>query len=103
MRAFALAAAAALAISAVPAMASQDPAGGDLKQHEGPMSQTGRSPGPPVDRGPSTADANRAFMGGGMVLEGAPGAPAPNPQAVPETAEREVQRLRERMEGEPKR
>ncbi|MFH5925123.1 hypothetical protein [Roseomonas xinghualingensis] len=102
MRVIALAAA-AITISALPAMASQDPVGGELKQHEGSMSRTGRSPGAPVDRGPSTAEANRAFMGGGMVLEGAPGASAPDPQAVPESAEREVQRLRERMEGEPKR
>lgn len=44
---------------------------------------SGRSPGAPLDRGPFTSDANRAYMGGGVVLEGAPGAPAPVPQAMP--------------------
>ncbi|MBP0493353.1 hypothetical protein [Roseomonas indoligenes] len=39
-----------------------------------------RSPGPPIDRGGRTADSDRAYNGGGMVLEGAPGAPAPMPQ-----------------------
>ena len=42
-------------------------------------SRTGRSPGSPHDRGPYTEDANRAYSGGGLVLEGAPGAPAPMP------------------------
>ena len=36
-------------------------------------STTGRSPGAPLDRGPYTAEANRAYMGGGMVQESAPG------------------------------
>ena len=36
----------------------------------------------PLDRGPFTPEANRAFMGGGVILEGAPGAPAPPPSAV---------------------
>jgi hypothetical protein len=34
----------------------------------------------PVDHGPFTAQANAAYAGGGMILEGAPGAPAPRPQ-----------------------
>jgi hypothetical protein len=42
-----------------------------------------RSPGPPLDRGPSTPEANQAHRGGGAVLEGAPGAPAPAPQPTP--------------------
>ena len=42
-----------------------------------------RSPGPPLDRGPSTPEANQAHRGGGAVLEGAPGAPAPPPQPTP--------------------
>lgn len=37
----------------------------------------------PLDRGPNTPQANQAFMGGGVVLQGAPGAPAPAPQALP--------------------
>lgn len=41
------------------------------------------SPGAPIDRGPDTPDANRAHRGGGVVLEGAPGAPAPAPQPTP--------------------
>jgi hypothetical protein len=36
-----------------------------------------RSPGPPVDLGPRTPDANAAHRGGGVILEGPPGAPAP--------------------------
>lgn len=31
----------------------------------------------PIDNGPFTPEANRAYMGGGVILEGAPGAPAP--------------------------
>jgi|GEM_PF-2187990 len=45
--------------------------------------ETQRSPGPPVDRGPMTPDANAAHRGGGAVLEGAPGAPAPPPLPTP--------------------
>jgi hypothetical protein len=41
------------------------------------------SPGPPLDAGPRTPEADRAHRGGGAVLEGAPGAPAPNPQPTP--------------------
>lgn len=37
----------------------------------------------PLDRGPFTPEANRAYQGGGMILEGAPGAPAPMPEATP--------------------
>jgi hypothetical protein len=37
----------------------------------------------PVDLGPNTPDANRAYQGGGVILQGAPGAPAPTPQATP--------------------
>jgi len=62
--------AAAMALAATPAMA-------DL--YSG-YSTTGRSPGAPLDRGPYTSQADRAYAGGGLVLEGAPGAPAPMPQ-----------------------
>ena len=41
------------------------------------------SPGPPLDRGPYTPEANRAYQGGGMILQGAPGAPAPTPAPTP--------------------
>jgi hypothetical protein len=37
----------------------------------------------PVDHGPFTPEANRAYQGGGVILQGAPGAPAPAPQATP--------------------
>ena len=43
------------------------------------VSTTGRSPGPPLDQGPTAPAADRAYSGGGAVLEGAPGAPAPAP------------------------
>jgi len=34
----------------------------------------------PVDIGPNTPEANGAYQGGGVILQGAPGAPAPKPQ-----------------------
>ena len=37
----------------------------------------------PVDRGPFTPEANRAYQGGGVILQGAPGAPAPMPEPTP--------------------
>jgi len=37
----------------------------------------------PLDRGPFTPEANRAYNGGGVILEGAPGAPAPEPRPMP--------------------
>ncbi|MBR0655156.1 hypothetical protein [Plastoroseomonas arctica] len=39
------------------------------------------SPGAPIDLGP-TSGSDRAFRGGGTILEGAPGAPAPTPRAL---------------------
>jgi len=45
--------------------------------------QTRRSPNVPVDHGPFTPEANRAFQGGGMILQGAPGAPPPRPEPTP--------------------
>jgi hypothetical protein len=39
--------------------------------------------GRPVDHGPFTPEANSAFQGGGMILQGAPGAPAPRPEPTP--------------------
>ncbi len=44
--------------------------------------QAHRRPERPVDHGPFTPQANRAYMDGGVVLEGAPGGPAPPPSAV---------------------
>ena len=37
----------------------------------------------PIDKGPFTADASRAYQGGGVILQGAPGAPAPMPEPTP--------------------
>ncbi len=37
----------------------------------------------PNDKGPNTPNANAAYMGGGMILQGAPGAPAPTPEPTP--------------------
>ena len=48
-----------------------------------PASQTGRSSQTPVDHGPFTPEANRAFMGGGVILQGAPGEPPPRPEPTP--------------------
>ncbi len=45
--------------------------------------QTRRSPNTPLDVGPFTPEANRAFQGGGMILQGAPGEPAPRPEPTP--------------------
>ena len=44
----------------------------------------------PNDKGPYTPEANAAYQGGGVILQGAPGAPAPAPQrtdlAQPQTS-----------------
>jgi hypothetical protein len=37
----------------------------------------------PLDKGPNTPEANSAYQGGGMILQGAPGAPAPTPEPTP--------------------
>jgi hypothetical protein len=37
----------------------------------------------PLDKGPNTPQANAAYMGGGVILQGAPGAPAPTPEPTP--------------------
>jgi hypothetical protein len=37
----------------------------------------------PLDKGPNTPAANSAYQGGGMILQGAPGAPAPTPEPTP--------------------
>ena len=34
----------------------------------------------PIDNGPNSPQANTAYHGGGVVLQGSPGAPAPAPQ-----------------------
>jgi len=37
----------------------------------------------PIDHGPFTAQANAAYQGGGVILQGAPGAPPPRPEPTP--------------------
>ncbi|MEO8714426.1 MAG: hypothetical protein ABI369_05380 [Acetobacteraceae bacterium] len=49
----------------------------------GQAGRASRSPETPVDHGPYTAEANCAYQGGGMILQGAPGAPAPKPEPTP--------------------
>jgi hypothetical protein len=44
---------------------------------------TGSSTIRPIDKGPYTPQANAAYQGGGVILQGAPGAPAPRPQPTP--------------------
>jgi hypothetical protein len=51
--------------------------------HINSTSSTGGSGERPVDVGPNTPQANAAYQGGGVVLQGAPGAPAPRPMATP--------------------
>ena len=45
-------------------------------------SQAGMRPGNAEDHGPFTPEANRAYDGGGAILQGAPGGPAPPASAV---------------------
>lgn len=44
-----------------------------------PVDEQGR----PLDVGPFTPEASKAYMGGGVILQGAPGEPAPTPEATP--------------------
>jgi hypothetical protein len=48
-----------------------------------PAGQTRRSSEIPADHGPFTPEANRAYQGGGVILQGAPGAPPPSPEPTP--------------------
>ncbi len=41
------------------------------------------TPPKPIDKGPYTPAANGAYQGGGVILQGAPGAPAPKPEPTP--------------------
>jgi hypothetical protein len=67
-------------LGSVPAVA-QTPRGYSSNQTSAP--QTSRRTEVPVDHGPFTPEANRAFQGGGMILQGAPGAPPPRPEPTP--------------------
>ena len=75
---------AAVAALAAPALAQTAPR--HPTRHARPhhaRAQPAASAGTPLDRGPFTPEANRAYQGGGVILQGAPGAPAPTPQATP--------------------
>ena len=81
--------AAALTLMAGPALAqatspdaSPPPAPHRRPAHPVPA-RHGHMGGSPIDHGPFTPAANRAYQGGGVILEGAPGAPAPTPEATP--------------------
>ena len=50
------------------------------RPHARPQARMER--GTPEDRGPFTPEANRAYDGGGAILQGAPGAPRPPASAV---------------------
>ena len=51
--------------------------------HTAAMAQPAPPPQKPVDHGPFTPEANSACQGGGVILQGAPGAPPPAPQPTP--------------------
>ena len=53
-----------------------------MKPHATHMTHAGTGQ-KPLDVGPNTPAANAAYQGGGVVLQGAPGAPAPTPMATP--------------------
>ena len=75
--------AALAALLAVPALAQTTPPHHPRRAHY-PARAAARAPqGTPLDRGPFTPEANRAYQGGGVVLQGAPGAPAPTPEPTP--------------------
>ena len=76
-----IAAIAALAAPALAQTAPQPPVKHARMRHA--HAQPASSPGTPLDRGPFTPEANRAYQGGGVILQGAPGAPAPMPAPTP--------------------
>lgn len=69
---------------ALPAMAQTTPAPAHPKAHPHRMvGHTGRPGHPtPTDKGPYTSEADKAYMGGGAILEGQPGGPPPPASAV---------------------
>jgi hypothetical protein len=90
-----LIAAAAIGFAAGPALAQTAPdqssptqaAPSHIKPHHHHKTRTNTrvtgSGEKPVDAGPNTPEANSAYQGGGVVLQGQPGGPAPTPQATP--------------------
>jgi hypothetical protein len=79
MRPFILAAAMTLAGFAAQAQPVQIPS--TPANNAAAAAQTAHPTGQkPIDNGPTTPDSNAAYQGGGVILQGAPGAPAPAPQ-----------------------
>jgi len=80
MRALVLAA--AVLVAATPAMAMNEGRHSGRAHGERAHSDRGMRADRAMrnDRGAATADSDRAYAGGGLVLEGAPGAPAPMPR-----------------------
>ena len=74
------AAAAILFVAGSPALAQPDPPAVKPQPVVRPIHPTGERP---IDKGPYTPEANRAYQGGGVVLQGAPGAPPPSPAPTP--------------------
>ena len=72
--------AAAIALAGYPALAQTSPPAVKPQPIKRPIHPTGERP---IDKGPYTPEANRAYQGGGVVLQGAPGAPAPTAEATP--------------------
>jgi hypothetical protein len=76
--------AAILTLASGAALAQTTPGTTQVKHHKthhhAHAAATGEKP---VDLGPDTPEANKAYQGGGVVLQGAPGAPAPTPKATP--------------------
>lgn len=75
------------ALIAAPALAQPAPHHARRAAHARPVvrpaARTTATGEVPVDRGPFTPEANRAYQGGGVVLQGQPGGPAPMPQPTP--------------------
>ncbi len=84
MRTVLIAAAAALIAAPAVAQAADQPPGhpAPAKHHRASHASTGGAERP-IDNGPNTPEANRAYQGGGVILEGQPGGPAPTPEATP--------------------
>ena len=75
---------ATLALASGSALAQTTPAAPTTHHHKARHHASTAATGEkPVDVGPNTPEANSAYQGGGVVLQGAPGAPAPTPRATP--------------------
>lgn len=71
-------------LGAIPAMAQQTTT---IPRTQTQTAQTNQRP---IDHGPYTREANKAYMGGGVILQGPPGAPAPPPSALPQIQQNAV-------------